>query len=454
MAAFRQLVSLAWRESRTARRKLLLYMSSISLGVAALVAIDSFSENVIQSVHDQSRALMGGDVAATRNAARSRAVDSLVDSLARHGIPSATATDFLSMGLVPRTGGTRLVQVHAVSPGYPFYGTITTAPAAAWAQLQSGHHVVVDPSLLVSLNAHVGDSLSLGYLLAIAFGCWLYLGRRVGPVVRHGGTAALLVGLIAAYSRGPWLGAVVIYFVYILLGPHAITRTFKASFIAGVAFIALLMSPLGPRITKVIPFLGGEVDNFNILYREVLAERSLDMIRLHPFLGDQDAYSKLQDLRQGVGVIDFVNTYADVAVFYGLIGLGLFVGLPLSGIAKDWRVLRKARRADLDLSLQGASLAACAVGTLVMIYTSSFIFGYAVLFYVLAGLGAGYASAGYGVQRVRSRAGASPSLPAAQPQPQPQRRAYGPPHPVRAMSRLDGPLGGAGRSAARAFRSR
>ena len=50
---------IAWRESRTARRRLLLYMSSISLGVAALVAIDSFSENVIRSVHEQSRALMG-----------------------------------------------------------------------------------------------------------------------------------------------------------------------------------------------------------------------------------------------------------------------------------------------------------------------------------------------------------------------------------------------------------
>ena len=51
-----------WRESRTARRRLLLYMSSISLGVAALVAIDSFSANIIQSVHDQSRALLGGDI--------------------------------------------------------------------------------------------------------------------------------------------------------------------------------------------------------------------------------------------------------------------------------------------------------------------------------------------------------------------------------------------------------
>ena len=38
----RSIWSLAWRESRTARRRLLLYMSSISLGVAALVAIDSF----------------------------------------------------------------------------------------------------------------------------------------------------------------------------------------------------------------------------------------------------------------------------------------------------------------------------------------------------------------------------------------------------------------------------
>ena len=61
-ARARMLASVAWRESRTARRRLLLYMSSISLGVAALVAIDSFSENTIRSVHEQSRALLGGDV--------------------------------------------------------------------------------------------------------------------------------------------------------------------------------------------------------------------------------------------------------------------------------------------------------------------------------------------------------------------------------------------------------
>ena len=162
MPGTRQLFALAWRESRTARRRLLLYMSSISLGVAALVAIDSFSENVIRSVHEQSRALLGGDVMLTRNAPRTKAVDSLIDSLSRHGAVTTTATNFLSMALVPRSGGTRLVQVHAVASGYPFFGLITTDPSPAWGALQTGHNVVVDPSLLISLDAHVGDSLSLG----------------------------------------------------------------------------------------------------------------------------------------------------------------------------------------------------------------------------------------------------------------------------------------------------
>ena len=63
MSRARSLLPLAWRESRTARRRLLLYMSSISFGVAALVAIDSFSANVTASVGSSSRALLGGDLA-------------------------------------------------------------------------------------------------------------------------------------------------------------------------------------------------------------------------------------------------------------------------------------------------------------------------------------------------------------------------------------------------------
>ncbi|MGH7668509.1 MAG: ABC transporter permease, partial [Gemmatimonadaceae bacterium] len=161
-ASFSRLATVAWRESRTARRRLLLYMSSITLGVAALVAIDSFAQNVTRSVHEQSRALLGGDLSLTSRAAFKPPVDTLFDSLAGHGTLIARQISFASMALAPRTGRTRLSQVRAVTPGYPFYGQIETDPVSAWSTLQNGRHVVVDASLLVSLNAHLGDSLSLG----------------------------------------------------------------------------------------------------------------------------------------------------------------------------------------------------------------------------------------------------------------------------------------------------
>ncbi len=159
----RSIWSLAWRESRTARRRLLLYMSSISLGVAALVAIDSFSTNIIQSVKEQSRALMGGDVAFNSSRPFSPAIDSLLDSLSRDGISFARVTTFPSMAVVPRTAGTRFAQVRGVTDNYPFYGNIVTEPAGLWQKLQQGANAIVDPSLLTTLNARVGDTLRLGF---------------------------------------------------------------------------------------------------------------------------------------------------------------------------------------------------------------------------------------------------------------------------------------------------
>ncbi|MDQ6872018.1 MAG: ABC transporter permease [Gemmatimonadota bacterium] len=162
-AISRSIWSLAWRESRTARRRLLLYMSSISLGVAALVAIDSFSSNIVQSVKDQSRALMGGDISFNSSKPFPPGMDSLFDSLSHHGVSFARITTFPSMAVVPRTAGTRFAQVRGVTDNYPFYGNIVTEPVGRWPMLQAGANAIVDPSLLTSLNAKVGDTLRLGF---------------------------------------------------------------------------------------------------------------------------------------------------------------------------------------------------------------------------------------------------------------------------------------------------
>jgi putative ABC transport system permease protein len=156
------LLRLAWRESRSARRRLALYMSSIAFGVAALVAIDSFAGNVTRSIREQSRTLLGGDLALSARAQFPAVVDSLADSLRTAGVPSSRVTTFASMALAEPSGGTRLVQVRAVSPGYPFYGAIETVPANGWSRVHDDSVVFVDASLLIALDAKVGDHLKLG----------------------------------------------------------------------------------------------------------------------------------------------------------------------------------------------------------------------------------------------------------------------------------------------------
>jgi hypothetical protein len=248
-----------------------------------------------------------------------------------------------------------------------------------------------------------GHSLALGYLMALAMGFWLYLQTHVSSKRARLGVMALFwAGLLAAYSRGPWVGAVLIYFVFAALGPRAMPRLVKSLLISALVAGAVLISPLGDRVAKIIPFLGGTVDKYNIDYRERLAERSWDIITDNPFFGDQDAYSKLHDMRQGFGIVDFVNSYAAVAVFYGLIGLLFFVGFILLGLVKSYGTSRQLQRSDPDLALLGTTLVACILGTLLMIGTASFMFGYEKLFYVLGGLAAAYAK--LGAQNARSRA--------------------------------------------------
>ncbi len=153
---------LAWRESRNARRKLLLFMSGISAGVAALVAIDSYSANVTRSVREQSRSLLGADVSVGSRRGFPESFERILDSLPRAGVPVARMTSFASMATTPRATTARLSQIRAVTPEYPFYGTIATSPAGLWGSLHGGRRVLTDSSLLITLGAEIGDSLQLG----------------------------------------------------------------------------------------------------------------------------------------------------------------------------------------------------------------------------------------------------------------------------------------------------
>ena len=151
---------MAWRETRAEAGHLALLLGAVAIGVAALVAVNSFTANLQDSVRLQARALLGADLAFSSRRPFSPAVEAVLDSLPATG--AARLTNFPAMAYVARTTGSRLVQASAIEGRFPFYGAIRTAPASAWATLQQSRNVVVDPALLPALGAHVGDSLTLG----------------------------------------------------------------------------------------------------------------------------------------------------------------------------------------------------------------------------------------------------------------------------------------------------
>jgi putative ABC transport system permease protein len=153
---------MAWRESRGSRRRLALYLGSVSLGVAALVAINSFSANVTASIHAQARSLLGADLELRARAPFPPAIDAALDSLRQAGVPVARVTSFASMVLATRTGRTRLFDVRAIDGGFPFYGSVETDPPGRWRTFREARQVLVDPAVLVHLDVHIGDTLAVG----------------------------------------------------------------------------------------------------------------------------------------------------------------------------------------------------------------------------------------------------------------------------------------------------
>lgn len=156
---------MARRELRAEPARLFLLAGATAAGVAALVAVKSFTANLRDSIGRQARALLGADLTLSGTRPFSPRVERLLDSLASGGAASgglARVTSFGAMAYVPRSAGARLVQVAAVDGPYPLYGEIRTEPDSAWPALERGRRAVVDPALLTALGARLGDTLALG----------------------------------------------------------------------------------------------------------------------------------------------------------------------------------------------------------------------------------------------------------------------------------------------------
>ncbi len=157
--SFSWLLKMAWRDSRRSRSRLLLFISSVILGIAALVAIYSLGDNLRQNIDTQAAALLGADLEISGNRPAAVTLRPLLDSL---GTERSEERRFASMVYFTKSGGNRLAQVRALEGNYPYYGELETVPAGASRTFRGERQALVDQTLMLQYDAEVGDSVKVG----------------------------------------------------------------------------------------------------------------------------------------------------------------------------------------------------------------------------------------------------------------------------------------------------
>ncbi len=157
--SFRWLLIMAWRDSRRNRSRLFLFISSIILGIAALVATFSFGYNLQQDIDKQAKTLVGADLVIESNKKVNDRTEKLLDTL---GDKQSQERTFASMVYFTKNNGTRLVQVRALQGEYPYYGSLETTPSSAGKNFRNERKALVDKTLMLQFDAKPGDSIQVG----------------------------------------------------------------------------------------------------------------------------------------------------------------------------------------------------------------------------------------------------------------------------------------------------
>ena len=150
---------MAWRDGKASSSRLLLFMASIILGIAAVVSIQSFSDNLKENIGLQSKALMGADFIIDSRQYPNERVLEIIDSL---GGANASEVNFSSMAAFPKNDGTKLVRVRGIEGNFPFYGTLDTEPVSAASEYQEKGGALVDATMMLQYQLQPGDSIKIG----------------------------------------------------------------------------------------------------------------------------------------------------------------------------------------------------------------------------------------------------------------------------------------------------
>ncbi|GEM_PF-2211702 len=221
-----------------------------------------------------------------------------------------------------------LVAVVSVGVKWNYYVSLDPAPLGkAFLEYRNG---------ILRIFSTVNTTL-LAFLMGAAVIVSLYL-RYVKSYPRiYGYGFIVLFGFVAfaTGSRGGWLAALIAaasYVIFVNFGAAA-RRAVLFALLSGGAWLIFLVFQDGSSLS----------DQYGtISYRADFLRTSIPQIASRPLFGSSTFMElpSFQRLRQGEGIIDLVNAYLQVTLFYGLTGLGLFLGSYLAALKSGLGVLK------------------------------------------------------------------------------------------------------------------
>lgn len=237
-------------------------------------------------------------------------------------------------------------------------------------------------------------AINVGLLITVAFAFGISLFNNWKITKLHLVYAAVLgLALLLTLSRGPWVGMAVIILTYMVISPNKTRHASRIGIVILLAVPFIAFTGAGERFYDLLPGVGDDKEG-NISYRQELLSTSIEVINESPLTGSTAylQHPKMLLLIQGEGIVDIVNTYIQIGLEYGYIGMLLFISIFL-GIT--YRVLKVTmlfrRKGQRDYELIGMSLVTSYASVLFIIGTVSSLNGsVAILYWSLAGLGVAY----------------------------------------------------------------
>lgn len=209
--------------------------------------------------------------------------------------------------------------------------------------------------------------LAMAVLMLFGIGVWFALKKPEKDRRYLVSVIALVGALLATYGRGPIIAGLVFFLGVALLRRMSRTRYLTVMIASAIVLGVSWQFGVGDLVTNAISSLSGSdtTADFNVRYRQELLTTSLALIHQSPWFGVPNYLAQMQDLRQGEGIIDLVNTYLVVALNSGLFGIAL-VFTPFA--VTLWRTATQPQPGD---GSEASAWLALTIAVMVAIFTVS-----------------------------------------------------------------------------------